>query len=45
MYLILSQWVQLDSIKGCDKVKDAKWTKKLKIGYSYECKFHGRPYC
>lgn len=42
MYLILSQ---LDSVEGCDKIKDAKWTKKLKIGFSYEYKFHGRPYC
>lgn len=42
MYLILSQ---LDSVEGCDKIKDAKWTKKSKIGFSYEYKFHGRPYC
>lgn len=45
MYLILLQWVQLDSVKGYDKIKDAKWTKKLKLGFNCEYKFHGRPYC
>lgn len=45
IYLILLQWVQLDSVKGCDKIKDAKWTKKLKLGFSCEYKFLGRPYC